>query len=378
MADGKKPRVAVLGGGRGGQATAGHLQLQGFEVSLFSFFDSELEPIRERGGIELTGAVEGLAKPDLLTTSIDRAVAGADVVLSVFPALAHRTLATLLAPCLRDGQMVVLSPGRTGGAIEFARTASAYAISARITLVEAQTFIYATESAGPAAVKVMAVKKRVRVAALPAIHTSAALKVLNQIYPEYAAAQNVLETSLNNVGAVVHPAPMLLSIGTLERSAAGENLSYYRDVLTPSICELVLDKIDAEKVAVAKAFGLDAQSAVDWYHECYEVPGNTIYEVLSNNAPYSGYACPKHLFSDNHVLDEVPNSLVPLASLGELVNVATPTIRAIVDLACQVCDIDFWSQGRTLSRLGIDGKTPEQLIDFVERTEWATGLRSGL
>lgn len=378
MGEGKKIKIAVLGGGRGGLATAGHLLLKGFAVNLFSFFDSELEPVRTRQGIELTGVVKGFAMPDLVTTSIDRAVADADVVLSVFPALAHRTLAALLAPCLRDGQMVVLSPGRTGGAIEFAQTARAYALRARITLVEAQTFIYATESRGPASVEVMAVKRKVRVAALPALHTPKALEVLNQIYPEYAAAQNVLETSLNNIGAVVHPAPMLLSIGALERAAAGENLSYYKDLLTPSICELVLEKIDGEKVAVAKAFGLDAQSAVEWYHETYGVPGNTIYEVLRNNEPYSGYACPKHLLSDNHVLDEVPNSLVPIASLGDVVNVPTPTIRAIVDLACQICGIDFWSQGRTVARLGLGGLNPEQLIEFVEQREWAKGLATGL
>jgi len=371
-------KIAILGGGRGAMATAGHLTLKGFKVNLFSFFNSELEPIRAAGGIRLTGAVEGLVMPELLTTSIDRAVADADVILSVFPALAHRTLASLLTPCLRDGQLVVLSPGRTGGALEFALTASTYALRAKITLVEAQTFIYATESRGTASVEVMAIKKKVRVAALPALHTAEALKVLNQIYPEYTAAQNVLETSLNNVGAVVHPAPMLLSIGTLERAAAGENLSYYRDVLTPAICDLVLERIDAEKVAVARAFGLDAQSAVGWYRECYGVPGETIYEVLRNNAPYSGYACPKHLFSDNHVLDEVPNSLVPMAALGEVVGVPTPTIRAIIDLACRICDIDFWGQGRTVARLGLVGLTPEQIIDLVERQEWATGLKTGL
>jgi len=37
----------------------------------------------------------------------------------VVPAFAHAFIAEECAPYLRDGQIVVLNPGRTGGALEF-------------------------------------------------------------------------------------------------------------------------------------------------------------------------------------------------------------------------------------------------------------------
>ena len=362
-------RVAVLGAGHGGMATAGALALEGFPVNLFGFFEQELEPIRARGGIQLIGTIDGFAKLNLITTAIDKALHNVNLILVILPAMAHKTVASLCTSHFRDGQVLLLSPGRTGGAIEFARTASRFGLQARIILAEAQTFLYASETREPALVEIMGIKKKVRIAALPAQHTKEALSILNQVSPRYVAARNVLETSLNNVGAVVHPAPMLLNTGLLDRAAAGEDLRYYRDILTPTICSRVLEKIDAEKVALVKALGLDALSAKTWYHECYGAEGSNLYEALQNCAPYAGYSAPKGLLEYHHVLDEVPNSLVPMASFGDTLKVPTPMIKAIVNLACQICGIDFWSEGRTVATLGLAGLSVKEMTELVEKRE---------
>jgi hypothetical protein len=45
--------------------------------------------------------------------------------------------------------------------------------------------------------------------------------------------------------------------------------------------------------------------------------------------------------------------------------VATPTIDAIVDLACAMCRIDFRKHGRTLEVLGLDGMTADEMLRYV-------------
>ncbi|MBI5443058.1 MAG: NAD/NADP octopine/nopaline dehydrogenase family protein [Deltaproteobacteria bacterium] len=360
-------KVTVFGAGHGGLATAGHISLKGHAVRLFSFYGRELVPVAERGGILLEGDVEGFAKVERVTSSVDEAVAGADLVLVNMPALAHRNVASLLAGCLEDGQTVLLTPGRTGGALEVYQTFRRFQLKKRVTLAKCQTFLYATESRGPAHVEVMKAKNRVRAAALPATDTASFLSLINDIYPQYAAATNVLETSINNVGAVVHPAPMLLNSGLLERAARGEDLRYYRDIITKFVCDNVMEKIDREKSDVARAFGVPVLDARGWYKECYGVEGESLYDVLQRNEYYLGFSAPKHVLGYHHVLDEVPNSLVPLSALGAVVGVATPMIDALVELASAALAHDFRAEGRTLERLGIEGcESAGDVLRFVE------------
>jgi opine dehydrogenase len=358
-------KVAILGAGHGGLATAGHISMKGHSVNLFSFYGKELDPVSAKGGIQVDGDVEGFASMNLITTGIDEAVNGVDLIMVIMPALAHRNVASLLAGCISDGQTLLMSPGRTGGALEVYDVFRRYQVKKQVVMGECQTFLYATESRGPAHVEIMKVKNRVRAAALPARDTGELLDRMNQVYPEYAPASNVLETSINNTGAVVHPAPMLMNSGLLERSARGEDLRYYKDIISKFVCDQVMEKIDREKSRVAEHFGLPVLDIRKWYQECYGVTGETIYDILQNNTYYMGFSAPEHVLAYHHVLDEVPNSLVPLARLGTLAGVATPMIRAIVDLASAALDYDFWREGRSLEKLGLDGLSVEDAVSFV-------------
>jgi opine dehydrogenase len=359
-------RIAVLGAGHGGLALAGDLGRMGFDVTLFSFFPSELAPVRDRGGVDLSGQISGFGPVTRIVHSVAEAAEAAQLLLIVAPALAHLTYASLLASYLRDGQTVVLNPGRTGGALEFDRALARFGCRAEIRLAEAQTFIFAAESRGPAAVEILYEKNVLRVAALPATDTAAVVETLRGLYPQIEPAESVLETSVNNVGGVVHPAAMLLNTSALERSEAGDDIRFYKHQVNRHIASLVMEKVDAEKVAVGRALGLgDVWSILHWYHASYGVSGETLYDVLQNHPYYGGFHAPTHLLGYNHIPDEVPNSLVPLVSLGDALDVPTPTMRALVDLACVMTDVDWWSEGRTVSSLGLGSMTAEEMRGFV-------------
>ncbi len=364
---GDKVKVAVLGAGHGGLATAGHIALKGHPVNLFSFYKRELDPVVEKGGIKVEGDVKGFAKLNLVTQNLEEAINGVDLIMVIMPALAHRNVASLLAGCIQDDQVLLLSPGRTGGAFEVYQVFKRFHLKKRVLLAECQTFLYATESRGPAHVEIMKVKFKVRASAIPATDNDRLISVMSKIYPEYTLATNILETSINNVGAVVHPAPMLLNSGLLERAARGEDLRYYRDIITKFVCDNVMVKVDDEKSAVAKAFGVPILDARGWYKECYHVERDTLYETLQNNKYYEGFHAPKHVLAYHHVLDEIPNSLVPNVCLGQVTGTPMPMTRALIDLASASLGIDFWAEGRTLERLGLGNMTKEQIVEFVER-----------
>ena len=116
-------RYTVIGAGHGGKAMAAHLALMGFPVTLYNRTADNVAVIKARGGIELEsyeGGPRGFGQLALVTSDMREALDEADVVMVVTPSTAHADIAQAAASCLRDGQVVVLHPGRTGGSFEFA------------------------------------------------------------------------------------------------------------------------------------------------------------------------------------------------------------------------------------------------------------------
>ncbi|MBC7224980.1 MAG: NAD(P)-binding domain-containing protein, partial [Anaerolineae bacterium] len=213
-----EPCYAVVGAGHGGKAMAADLASRGFRVHLFNRTPSRIHAIRLRGGIVLEdekGQMRFGPIP-VATADIAEALDGADVVMVVVPASAHRDVARLCAPHLRDGQVVVLHPGRTGGALEFRQTLQQAGCKARVVVAEAQTLICSSRSTDLAEAKIFRLKSLVLVAALPATDTPKVLEVLHPAYPQFVPAENVLYTSLDNMGAVLHPALTILNAGRIE------------------------------------------------------------------------------------------------------------------------------------------------------------------
>jgi ketopantoate reductase len=64
--------------------------------------------------------------------------------------------------------------------------------------------------------------------------------------------------------------------------------------------------------------------------------------------------------------EDVGYGLVPMAALGRLAGVATPTIDALVQLAGLAVGVDYPREGLTLERLGLAGTSPSELLTLVQ------------
>ena len=140
----KKTKYTVIGAGNGGKAMAAHLAIMGFQVALYNRTYDHVAMIARRGGIELEsyeGCERGFGKVALVTDKLEEAIGFADVVMVVIPSSGHAEIARKAAPYFHDGQIVLLHPGRTGGAIEFHNEVHRSGLSADITIAETETFI---------------------------------------------------------------------------------------------------------------------------------------------------------------------------------------------------------------------------------------------
>jgi opine dehydrogenase len=360
-------RFAVIGGGNGGLAMAGYLAYRGFSVNLYNRTKAKIQSLMFDPRIELSGAVEGTGLLNLVTDNMEEAIRKTDIIMVTTPATGHYELACLMAPYLKDGQIIVLNPGRTGGALEVYETIRNYGCDKDIIVAEAQTFIYACRATGPQSAKIFSVKHEVALAAIPATRTMHVIKLLSRAYPQFAPANNVMETSLNNFGAIFHPAPTLLNSGHIER---GETFEYYLEGITPSIGQM-LEKLDSERMKVATALGVKTLSARQWLKESYGAEGETIYEAIQNNPAYKGLTAPVGL-DTRYIYEDVPCSLVPISSLAEKLGIETPAIDTIIRLANIITGRNFIEEGRTIEKLGLSDASIAEIIEIAQTGEIIT------
>ena len=355
------PSFCVAGAGHGGMAMAAHLALTGCKVNLYNRTEARIAPVRERGGIDVTGEVQGFATLHRVTADPAEAVKDVDVVMVVVPATAHRNIVTALGPHLADGQVLVLNPGRTGGALEAAQVLREVNPTVRPYVAEAQTLLYASRVTNPGQVRIFGIKNSVPLATLPAYQVVDVLPVIRKALPQFVPGDNVLKTSLDNIGAVFHPAITVLNAARIEDTHG--DFEYYVEGVTPAVAA-VLEAIDRERVAVAAALGIRANTAREWLYLAYDAAGKTLLDAVRANPGYGGIKAPATVLH-RYISEDVPASLVPIASIGQMFGVPTPAIRAIITLASTMHGVDYWAEGRTADRLGIRGMSLKDLRFFV-------------
>ena len=363
----KEYTFGVIGAGNGGKAMAAYLALLGKKVLLYNRTFMHVEVIAERQGIDLInpGGLEGFGKIDLVTDNIAELLEGSQVIMVVTPSTAHKDIATAATPYLRDDHIIILHPGRTGGALEFAETLRQNGCTTNPIISEAETFIFASRSEGPSLARIFRIKESVPLAALPANRTKEVLEAIHTAFPQYINGGNVLMTGLNNMGAIFHPALAMLNAGWIE--ATHGNFEFYVDGVTPSVAR-VLEVMDRERVTVASALGLRARTGLEWLELAYNATGENLYEAMHNQTGYYGIKAPATL-NHRYIFEEVPMSLVPIASFGERYGVSVNGIRSIISLGCFLHNTDFWRKGRTVERLGIKQLSIGELTHYVETGE---------
>jgi len=327
---------------------AGHLAVGGHDVALYNRSHSRIAPFQDRRSIETRGRISGCGNLTYLGTDLARTMAGREAIMVVTTATGHRPLAQKMAPHLRDGQIVLLNPGRTFGALEFRHVIRTAGCTADVIVGEANTLLYVSRVLVPGTAVIKAVKEQVAVSALCAGDTSGLLDCLGTAFPQFVPAGSFLETSLGNIGAMFHPTIALINKDRILRKLP---FDFYTDGVTREAAQY-LDQVDSERRAVAAALGAHSLSVTQWLSSRYGLEQADIYTMLRSNPNYRGIKAPTTL-DHRYLWEDVPMGLVPISDVGSAVAVETPAIDRLIDEASGVLGSDFRRAGRTLDRLGL-------------------------
>ncbi|HEX4989321.1 MAG TPA: NAD/NADP octopine/nopaline dehydrogenase family protein [Candidatus Binatia bacterium] len=361
-------RIAILGAGNGGCAAAADLTLRGYEVRLFSRSESTLMPILKRGGIEMVeNGAEKFAAPFFVGPDLPAVVNGADLIIIAAPSVAHEYLARTLGRQLVDGQRVLLNPGHTGGSLHFANMLRVFGCQAKIKLCETVTLTYICRMPQPARVEIYRRTTNLRCAAFPGKESVELVKEIEEIYPNVILAENVLETGLSNINAIMHPAGMLGNAGWIEKS--GGDFYYYREGITPSIAAWI-EEVDRERLEIVKRLGLKPLRFVDIFYQAGLTSeearaSGSIYRAIHESEPNRTIKSPATL-DHRYIKEDVGYGLVPMAAIGRLLGVETAVIDALIRLASVISRTDYRTDGLTLDKMGLAQVRSRDLPNILE------------
>jgi opine dehydrogenase len=357
--------VAIIGAGIGGLYLVAELGIAGFKLRLHDIDDSRLSEIQARGGVDVEGERGGFAAVERTTTNLPSAVDGAGVIIVVTSCNTQAVVARSLAPLLRDGQVILLIQGNTGGSLIVRRALDDAGCRAEIDVAEMDNYPYSCWRLSPTRIRPIVRKRWLQIATFPGNRVSEVFSRLSPLFPEAVAAPNILYTGFTNANAMLHVANCVANAGRIE---SGDSYKFYAEGVTPAVARLY-EAINAERVAVAAALGASVPTLADWFDRVYGVREATLVETCQrlthNSDGPQATGTPKSL-DHKFITEDVPTGLIPMSALGAAAGVWTPAIDALVEIVRSMTGNDFAGEGRTLERFGLDGMDAAQIRCVVE------------
>ncbi len=328
---------------------AAYFKQKGYEVSLYAR-EKERVDMFLTNDFHLTGAMQSTVTIDLISTDMAEVIKDAYLIMVTTPSQYHHVVAKEMASCVLPEQIVVLNPGRTFGTYEYAQVLRDNGCADIPVLAEVETFIFTCRCEQPGYPILFGIKSDALVAAHDPDKTPAVVDCLQKVFDSCEIlGRTVLETGLQNIGMVFHPIPVLMNLTRIEKK---ERFLYYKEAISPLVAG-ILEKLDAERVAVAKALGVPIMSASDWMRDRYGCHGNNLYELIQDNVAYNDVYAPTSIYT-RYIFEDVATGCVPVSCIGKKIGVPTPIIDSVIHWASSVYSFDFYKEGRNSERIGLD------------------------
>ncbi len=355
--------LTVLGAGNTGIAAAANLTLAGFDVTLGELpeFSEALEPISSERIIHLFGAARtGPATIHRITTDVGEAVHASNVLLLMVPAYGHAPWARAVAPHLDKDKTLVLFPG-TLGSLETARILSE-AGAAAVTVAETDTAPYVCRRTQPDGATIWGVVPHVGLGVFPATETERVRALLDPLLPGLVTYSNVLECGLSAINPVVHPAGVVMNAGRIEQSRG--DFYFYDEGVTPGVVDVILS-VDVERRAVGSALGFKLTAVAEAFAAAGFGPQGDLWATINGSQMLTALKAPGAL-NTRWLSEDVPYGLGIWSTLGKKLGVDTPTIDAVVSLGLVVLHQPPGTIRRTLSDLGLNGMSRDEMLAYVQ------------
>ena len=359
-------KVAVIGNTPRaiGAVCASDLTLSGHSVR-FAVFPGQanlLPELRKVGGFTVEGDAKhliskktGFAKLDKICDTTAEALADAEAVLiEVDMGQLEEKFSALIPEFARGAVVHVQSHGYWPAA----RLTPLLRKAGRedVLVTEAPAPTHAARVSGTT-VTPKGLRSGIQIATVPASRTDDALAVLKPLFPHFTAASSVLQTGLENLNLIVHPAMVLPNIGAMERAKLdGRAFAFYQEGVVPA-AGVLGDALDAERQRVCEAYGVvhtPMAKAIDQY---YGFKSDNFYEAM-HNPVYKSFPPFQPDIWRTWASDDLRYAIVPCVQLARQAGIPVPLHEACAEVFGVLLGVDTWKCGPSLKDMDLEG-TPE-------------------
>jgi opine dehydrogenase len=338
-------QVAILGAGAIAYGTAALLCRDGHDVTLWSPSGQRTATLAAGAPLVAAGAIVGRFQPRIAASCAD-ALSGAEAVVVAVPGYGHRHVLDAAALFLRSEQVVVFSSHMSLAALYLAGLLRKRGVAAPIAALG--TTVTTGRQTAPDAVIVGSIRARLDVAVLPQSATARGIEVCRALFGDrFVPRSGLLAVALSNLNAQNH---LAIALCNLTRMEFGEAWGQNRHI-TPAVARLI-EALDAERLAIAKAFGLTVRTIHEHFHLSFDVPMGPLAEMAQALAQRPGDVNGPTTLDTRYVTEDVPFGLVPTIRLAALAGVPVPLHESGVRLMSALYGRDFAADNDILPRLG--------------------------
>lgn len=177
-------------------------------------------------------------------------------------------------------------------------------------------------------------------------HVQAKLDALGY---NFVYLESVIEAALHNPNLIVHTIGGIMSVPRIEFTKG--DYWMYKEVFSEHVWNLV-DSLDKEKMDVLEKIGAERMPYVDAckFRNSEDLTIDSkeaFFKYAMNNSPEGPFVA-----DSRFITEDVPEGLVLLESLGEMLDVETPTCSGLINTASALLNTDFREKARTVDTLG--------------------------
>jgi opine dehydrogenase len=328
-------KVGIIGAGPIGLGYAALLAERGHDPVVWSPRGSRVPAGADRMTVRTAGAL--VAEAEVRIVHDAAALTEAEVLVIAVLGNGLRAVIDAIAPHIRADQAVIFSSHASLGALYLSRLLASRGVAP--TIIGWAT----TVTAGPmrdGVVEVRMLRNELDVAAMPVKDLPRALELCRTLFGDrFAPAEDLLAISLSNLNPPIHLANALLNFTRMENGEVWANYG----CITPGVGR-VAEALDAERLAVASAFGLRVRSVLEHFRKTFaDLPeGASVSELAQavENRRKGSSPGPATIRS-RYLTEDLPFGIHPLIEIAKVARVPVPVHEAGLALHSVACGHAF-------------------------------------
>jgi len=360
-------KIAVLGAGAMGLSTVALLAARGHAPRLWSPSGRSTEGFGARVAITASGALVGTWEVDV-AHDIASALDGVDAVVLAVDAGGHAAVMAAAVPYLRAGVPFIIGAAHSMSGVYLSGLVAARGIS--LPIVSWNTTVGTAHKTGPRTVDIRTLRPRIEAAVMPSGQAEAVLAQCADLFgAQFEQRGDALVIALlSNANPVFHVPVCLLNISRIERQ---EDWAPYGQT-SPAVGRL-MEALDAERIALAAAFGHEIHSVNAHFHRSFRIPLGTMADMNATlHAAGRGPRGPKSV-THRYLAQDLSYGLVFASTLGECAGVAMPVHDATVTLASAALAHDYRADNDLMRRLDLTGLSKAEILRRASQGLFETG-----